>query len=120
MVVMPATFALIAAIAGNAAVMAGALLAQTASPGAADFAPWISGAGSMTAVAGLVYVARLMATGQLVARDPAAEAEQLKDALREVVRIAEAGGDRERAYHNLLVRRYESQSGRNVPRKDGD
>lgn len=119
MVVMPGSFALIAVLAGNATIALGGLLAQTASGGAGDFAPWITGAGSVTAVGGIVYIARLMATGQLVARDPAAEHEQLKDMVRRVVELEEASADRERSFHNLLVRRYEAESGRRVERERG-
>lgn len=117
---MPGTFALVAVLAGNALVAFSALLAQTAGGTPADFAPWISGAGSVTAVGGIVYIARLMATGQLVARDPAAENEQLKDMVRAVTALTEESAERERSYHSLLVRRYEAQTGRNVPRKDGE
>jgi hypothetical protein len=119
LLVIPGTLALCAVLAGNAAMAAAAILAQTSGGGAADIAPWVSGAGSMTAVAGIVYIARLMATGQLVARDPAAENEALKDYLRRVLNVEEAGRDREVSYHNLLVDRYEAQTGRRIQRDEG-
>lgn len=127
MAVMPGSFALLTVLVGNAVMVGGSLLAQTASGGPGDLAPWISGAGSVTAVGGIVYIARLMATGQLVARDPAAETEALKDLVRDtaeltrrVTAIAEAGADRERTLHDLLVRKYEVISGRRVPREEDD
>lgn len=55
----------------------GWLLAQTAGDTGADFGPWVSAGGSATAVAGIVYIAKLMADGKLVARDPAASEQRL-------------------------------------------
>lgn len=119
--------ALVATGAGFTA-WAGGILAQTAGGDTAvDLAPWISGGGAITAVGALAYIARLMANGGLVSRDVATHVEQLKELLdesldreRKLEKCVEAGAERERSYHSLLVERYEAFSGRRVPRKDED
>lgn len=68
-------------------------------------APWASVAGSGAAVAGIVYIARLMATGKLVARDPAlAEAEQLKTTQR-LLELLDAANTREDRFYQYLSER---------------
>lgn len=64
--------ALGAAFMGNSALLFAA--AETASETGSTLAPWLQGGGSAAAVGGLVYVARLIVTGQLVPR-PVREAE---------------------------------------------
>jgi hypothetical protein len=114
---------LIVSACGFAGMIAGSILAQTA-PGS-DFGPWVSGGSASIAVGALVYMARALTTGRLVARDTQAETEHLKELVREtaelarkVTSVAEAGADRERTLHNLLVERWEQRSGRHVPRED--
>lgn len=94
---LAATLALLVSAVGTLA-----LAAQTAAP-TNELAPYISGGGAAAAVGGLVYIARLMANGRLVARDPAVEAEALKGLLDRVLKVEEVGGERERSYHALLV-----------------
>lgn len=60
--------ALATAATGNVALMA------MASDSTSNVAPWVQGGGSAAAVAGLVYVARLIAKGELVPR-PVRESE---------------------------------------------
>lgn len=59
--------------------------AQTAGPGS-DLAPWLQGGGSAAAVAGLVYVARMVVKGDLV---PRAVAERERDAAYAIRTAAE-------------------------------
>jgi hypothetical protein len=81
----------------------GALLAQVPSSGGGELAPYVSGAGSITAVAGIVYIARLLATGRLVARDPSIEAEALKKLADSNAELAKEAHEREANYRDLLL-----------------
>lgn len=105
-------FALVAVLAGAALSTLSNLLAAATTGTPADFAPWISGGGAVTAVGGIVYIARLMATGQLVARDPAKEAAELKTLLDQVLEVTRTGADREAAYRQLLLDGYGGQHDR--------
>lgn len=78
----PTSLALWAAGAGNVTVLA------AATGGAEAAAPWIQGGGSAAAVAGLVYVARLIVKGDLVPRS-------VKDAENELTAGIMAAGQRE-------------------------
>ena len=98
---------------GFAGTIGGWLLAQASSPNA-DIGPWVSGGSAATAVAGLVYAARLSWTGRIVARDVQAEAEKMRELVeashaREeaLIRAIEQSGERERSYYRLLHDRRE-------------
>lgn len=69
---------------------------------------WVSGGGAAAAVSGIVYIARLMATGKLVARDPDAEARALKELLDQVLKLAQEGGKREDDYLQFLKSQFPS------------
>lgn len=64
--VVSVSAALGVAFAGNSALLLSA--SDVAGQTGSDLAPWLQGGGSAAAVAGLVYVARLIVTGQLVPR----------------------------------------------------
>lgn len=95
---------LVTTLAGFGLVNVGTFLAQTAGP-ANDFAPYVSGAGSITAVGGIVYIARLLATGRLVARDPFIETEALKKLAEVNADLLKDAHTRESAYLDLLHQR---------------
>lgn len=87
---------------GETATLAG-IIAQSA-PSADSVAPWVSAGGSGVAVAGIVYIARLMATGRLVARDPALEARTLERLTETSLEIAKAAHEREKTLMDLLLK----------------
>lgn len=89
-----------ATLSGFAVTQAGWVLAQT-EPGA-DFGPWVSAGGSVTAVAGIVYIAKMLADGKLVARDPSQVEQQLKALVEKVSEVAREGHEREQDYMRLL------------------
>jgi len=70
------TEALAAAVGGNALVVLAAAVTPTMDTGD-SLAPWLTGGGSAAAVAGLVYVARMVVKGDLV---PRAVAEREREA----------------------------------------
>lgn len=70
--------ALTVALTGNAAVV----LAATDTAGGAGLAPWLQGGGSAAAVAGLVYVARMIVKGDLVPRAVADRENETAAAIR--------------------------------------
>jgi hypothetical protein len=72
--------------------------------GNGDVGQYLSGGGAAAAVGGLVYVARLMATGQLVARDTHEESETLKDYLERVLTVEMGSAAREREMGAFLWR----------------
>lgn len=84
----------------------GEVVAQAApSSGAADLAPWASVLGSGAAVGGIVYIAQLMATGKLVARDPArVEAERATEIKQLAEIVAEAIKREDRLFAELTRR----------------
>jgi hypothetical protein len=101
--VQPVIRGILAVLVGTGVSSAAAILAAAGGTTTTDLAPWVSGGGAATAVAGIVYIAKLMATGKLVARDPALEAAELKQLLDRVLTVATASGEREDAYRQLLL-----------------
>lgn len=93
---------LLAVLTGAGMMSLSEVLAQ-ASGAPTDLAPYVSGAGSVTAVGGIVYIARLLATGRLVARDPSIEAEALKKLAENNAHLAEEAHEREGHYRDLLL-----------------
>lgn len=86
--------------------------------GGSDLAPFVSGGGAMAAVGGLVYVARLMASGRLVAIDTRSQNESMKAMaegyraeLAESRRREDRALQREADYRDALLR------ARRAPRK---
>lgn len=99
---------------------AGSFIAQ-ASGGAADnLAPWATGGGAAAAVGGIVYIARLMATGRLVARDTAVAEASLTKLAADLVELVKASAARETDYRRLLIERFEAGSGRRSSDRSGD
>jgi len=93
--------ALALAVAGNTAVLA----AAETSP---SLAPWLQGGGSAAAVAGLVYVARMVVKGDLVTRSVAAREAEVSAAIRvtaerelRLIELIAASHDREIALSKL-------------------
>lgn len=84
--------AMAAAGGGNVAVF---LAAAADGSGAASVAPWLQGGGSAAAVAGLVYVARKIISGDLVPRAVADRENETAAAIR-------VSADRERALVELI------------------
>lgn len=72
--------ALTAASGGNLALLLAA--ADAAGPGGSALAPWLQGGGSAAAVAGLVYVARMIVKGDLVPRAVADRENETAGAIR--------------------------------------
>jgi hypothetical protein len=109
--------ACIIGIAGILASTAGHLIAQAApGPTGTDIATWIQGGGAATAVGVLGYIARLMATGRLVARDPAEQTavmrdliEKYSDTFEKLAELTDQSHKREDSFHRLLVRRLEGK-----------
>jgi hypothetical protein len=94
------------AVLGVTASTAG-LLAQAAAP---DVAPWVSAGGATAAVGGLVYVARLLASGELVASPVADRERDLRRLVHQSERreerlqeLLEEAGRREDSYHRVLT-----------------
>lgn len=90
------------------------LLAQ-ASGSADNLAPWASGGGAAASVGAIIYIARLMAIGRLVARDTAVAEATLTQLTKEVTEIAKAALEQQASYHQLLVDRLTAEG-----RKPGD
>lgn len=67
---------------GSVTVAAGTVLAATTGTTGPDLAPWLQGGGSAAAVAGLVYVARLIVKGDLVPSAVAAREQETGAAIR--------------------------------------
>lgn len=89
MITGPLAAAITLAAGGNGAVL---LAAGDTSPG---LAPWLQGGGSAAAVAGLVYVARMIVKGDLVPRAVADRENETAAALRTTA-------ERETKYRDLL------------------
>lgn len=82
------------------------LVAQV-SPAADDVTTWVTAGGATAAVGGLVYVARLLASGQLVSypvEKLQEEATRREDRLEAMLKAATR---REDTYHEFLTRRRE-------------
>lgn len=94
--------AIASSLAGTVASGVGFLLAQT--PGGADnLAPYVSGGGAAAAVAGLVYIAKKLASGELVAVPIANVMKQQEDRERKLSELLEDGKEREDVYKSFLL-----------------
>lgn len=80
----------------------GSVFAQSATDATQPWVPIISGSGAATAVAAIVYIARLMANGRLVARDPDAVEKQLLQINASLAKLVETGQKREEDYLGFL------------------
>lgn len=80
-----------------------ASIAAQATGGGGDLAPYVSGGGAAAAVAGIVYLGRLMANGKLVSRDVAAEIELLKAMNSTLSELVAQGRRREDDHRRLLL-----------------
>lgn len=94
--------ALIAGLLG-VATSVGGMLAQAS--GGGDIAPLVSGGGAVTAVGGIVYIARLMATGRLVARDTDVVSRELEQLAVKITNVADRALQREKDYHDTFIAR---------------
>lgn len=94
---------------GVIAATLGPFIAQATAP---DVAPWVSAGGATAAVGGLVYVARLLASGQLIAAPVAAREKEASEREKVLERLVEQSHDliaegnrREDAFHRFLINR---------------
>ena len=70
---------------------------------AGDLPSYATGAGATAAVGGLVYIARLMATGRLVARDPALVEKTLMEMTHQLTKLVESDQEHEDDYRQFLL-----------------
>lgn len=94
--------ALIVSSAGFALGQLGVLLAQTSTPTGQDLGPWVSAAGAAAAVSGMVYIAKMMADGKLVARDPAAVESRLMSIAERANQLTADSHQRESTYIEVI------------------
>lgn len=97
---------LVVAASGMAISQIGRLIAQVA-PSNGDFTTagsWVTATGSAVAVGGLAYIARLMASGKLVARDPARVEAQVLELVEKSDKREAAAEIREQRFYELLTR----------------
>lgn len=89
------------------------ILGAATDPGAGgEIATYVQGAGAAAAVSGLAYMARLMATGRLVARDPARVEAALLEINEKMIDLLRSSQSRETDYRELLLRRAAEAEGR--------
>lgn len=111
--------AMIVVLSGTFTASIGNVLGQTSpTTDPSTIAPWVSAGGSVTAVGGIVYIARLLATGRLVARDPAEVEKRLQTLVDEVSAVAEEGHQREVDYLEFLKARVSEYLGQPKPNHD--
>lgn len=94
--------ALIVSTAGFAVGQLGVLLEQTSTPTGQDLGPWVSAAGAAAAVSGMVYIAKMMADGRLVARDPAAVETKLTNLTETSQQLVADAHQRESIYVDVI------------------
>lgn len=74
--------------------------AQTTAP---DLGPWVSGGSATMAVGGLVYVARLLASGRLVHSDSAAREKALEDMAERSMAVIMRANDESAEMRRFLI-----------------
>lgn len=90
-------------LASSAVQQIGQLISQTAgSDDPTNIGPIVSAGGSVTAVGGIVYIAHLLASGRLVARDPAASEQYLREANARLLQLTHEAQERENEYIDML------------------
>jgi hypothetical protein len=71
----------------------------------ADLGPWVSGGSATAAVGGLVYIAKRLASGELVARNVAEIEKRAEERERQMLELMADGRQREDAFRAFLAGR---------------
>jgi hypothetical protein len=83
----------------------GVIIAQVDDGATGSIGAFVSAGGAAAAVGGIVYIAKLMATGQLVARDPARVEQKLTEVVDQSQTLLRESHVREQSYLEWLSSR---------------